>query len=297
MPQFSFRELLSPAAKRLEAAGSITPSLDAQLWLAHVCKLDRTVLLAHPERTVTPAQVQRFQEGIDRLAAGEPLPYLTGEAEFYGLSFSVTPGTLIPRPETEHLVDAALELIRKPRFADKDLPIVVADVGTGSGCITVSLAVHAPDIRLIAIDASSVALRTAISNVKRHKVQEQCFFLKGSLLMPLLLSWMETGFPKVDLIVANLPYIADHEWFDLPVSVRQYEPSIALKGGPKGLDLIEELLRQAPDVLAPGGAVLMEIGAAQGPAVVELARFKFPGAEVQLLQDYAGLDRLVIIQT
>jgi release factor glutamine methyltransferase len=297
VPQSTFNELLGPAVKRLEAAGSFTPLLDAQLWLAHVCKSNRTEILAHPEHVVTDKQVERFLEGIERLEAGEPLPYLTGEAEFYGMTFSVTPDTLIPRPETEHLVDTALELIGKMQQREKEGPIVIADVGTGSGCIVVSLAAKAPDAKFVAIDASSFALRTAISNAQRHKVEEQCFFLKGNLLMPLIIPWLDAIMYRIDLIVANLPYIADHEWFDLPVSVRQYEPSLALRGGSKGLDLIEELLRQTPTVLAPGGAVLMEIGSSQGQAVVDLSTYMFPDANVQLIQDYAGLDRLVLLQT
>lgn len=295
--QNPLREFITKAAGRLEAAGSYTPLLDAQLWMAHVCGLDRAALLAGPDRLPTAEQSKRFQEGIDRLAAGEPLPYLTGQAEFYGLSFKVTPDTLIPRPETEHIVDAALELVRTPRFAGQDPAILIADVGTGSGCIAVSLAVHAPNVRLIAIDASPAALEVASENAGRHGVADRILFLEGNLLSPLLPPQADYGvLAKVHLIAANLPYIADREWNGLAAGVREYEPSLALRGGLEGLDLIAELLHQAPAVLTPGGAVLLEIGAAQGPAVVDLAHSAFPEAEVQLQQDYAGLDRLVMIR-
>jgi release factor glutamine methyltransferase len=239
-------------------------------------------LLVHPERSVTPEQAARFEEGIARLAAGEPLPYLTGLAEFYELTFHVTPATLIPRPETEHLVEAALDLISAAPGSH------IADVGTGSGCIAVTLAVHRPDAHLYAIDRERAALEVAARNARRHDVAKRITFLEGHLLRPL------PG--KVHLVVANLPYVADHEWDELPVGVREHEPAAALRGGVEGLDLIEELLRQAPAVLHPDGALLLEIGAAQGAAALALVETHLPDAMVELRQDYAGRDRLLLIQ-
>jgi release factor glutamine methyltransferase len=279
---FTIQTLLAPAVRQLKTAGSPTPVLDAQLWLAHVCGLSRAQLLARPERSVTPEQAAQFGEGLARLAAGEPLPYLTGQAEFYGLTFHVTPATLIPRPETEHLVEAALA------FGRGRADLVVADVGTGSGCIVVTLAVHLPAAHLYAIDASPAALAVAARNAAHHNVAERITFLQGHLLAPLP--------ERVHLIAANLPYVADDEWDDLPAGVREYEPAGALRGGKQGLDLIDRLLREAPAVLHPGGAVLLEIGAAQGPAALALARSHIPGADVQLQADYAGRDRLLVVQ-
>ena len=273
---------LGPAARQLRAAGSPSPALDAQLWLAHVCGSSRAQLLAHPEREISPEEAARFNQGVVRLAAGEPLPYLTGRIDFYGLSFEVTPATLIPRPETEHLVDAALDL------CDHGPNLRIADVGTGSACIAVTLAVHRPDAQLFAIDISLSALEVAAHNAERHNVAERVTFLGGHLLQTL------PG--KVHLIVANLPYVADHEWDELPVSVREHEPAAALRGGEEGLDLIEELLQNAPAALHPNGALLLEIGASQGSAALALAQARLHGAEVKLRQDYAGRDRLLIVQ-
>lgn len=276
--------LLGPAVQQLESAGNPTPALDAQLWLAHICGLSRAQLLARPEQAVTLAQAARLTGGLARLAAGEPLPYLTGWAEFYGLAFRVSPATLIPRPETEHLVDAALALIPDPAPGG----FLVADIGAGSGCIAVTLAVKRPAIHLFAVDVSPAALEVAARNAGQHGVAKRITFLPGHLLAPL------PG--KVNLIAANLPYVADREWDDLPISVREYEPAGALRGGPEGLDLINELLEQAPAALRPGGSILLEIGAAQGPAALALAQDRCPAATVHLQQDYAGRDRLLIIQ-
>ncbi len=278
----AIQKLISPALEKPQAAGSPTLLLDVQLWLAHVCGLTRTQLLARPEHKPSPSQVTQFQQGIARLAAGEPLPYLIGYTEFYSLRFRVTPATLIPRPETEHLVEAALELARSHPNP------IIADVGAGSGCMAVTLAVHRPAAKLYAIDISSAALAVAQENANSHQVADRVAFLHGHLLDPL------PG--RAHLIAANLPYGADGEWDDLPTSVREFEPAGALRGGPAGLDLIAELLTQAPSKLQAGGAILLEIGASQGPAVLELARAHFPTAEVQLQQDYGGRDRLVIIQ-
>ncbi len=272
---------LLPAVERLRQSGSPTPTLDAQLWLAHVCGLSRTQLLARPEHPMTAEQTARFDAGLARLAAGKPLPYLTGRAEFYGLSFRVTPDTLIPRPETEHLIDAALQ------FAPSTSAMQIADIGTGSGGIAVTLAVHRPRWHIFAVDASPAALAVAADNARVHGVVDRITFLHGSLLSSL------PG--RVHLIAANLPYVADSEWGDLPVSVREHEPAAALRGGPDGLDLVRGLLAQAPAALRPGGAVLLEIGAAQGPAALALAQARFPTATAELQQDYAGRDRLLII--
>ncbi len=289
------QSLLVSAVQRLAAAGSSTSSLDAQLWLAHVCGLTRAQLLARPERAVSPEQVSRFAAGLERLAAGEPLPYLTGRAEFYGLAFRVTPATLIPRPETEHLVEAALGLIPEVSNGNRGLPIRVVDVGTGSGCVAVALAVNRPAAHLVATDVSAAALEVAAHNAQRHGVAGRISFLQGHLLEPLLDS--RPGTREVHLIVANLPYVADGEWDDLPVSVREYESESALRGGCEGLDLIEELLDEAPAVLQPQGAILLEIGAAQGPAARGLAEARFPAAAVRLQRDYAGRDRVLMVQT
>ena len=242
-PPVTIKKLTSPAVEQVKAGGSLTPHLDVQLWLAHVCGLTRTQLIARPDHRLSPAQITQFQQGIARLAAGEPLPYLIGYTEFYRLSFLVTPDTLIPRPETEHLLEAALGLVKAAPS-----PFTVADVGTGSGCIAVALAANLPTARLYAIDINSSALMVAQENADSHQVDGRITFLQGHLLDPL------PG--RVHLIAANLPYVADNEWDDLPGSVRRFEPAGALRGGSAGLDLIEELLEQAPDKLHSQGVIM-----------------------------------------
>lgn len=280
---------LAAASRQLRAAGNPTPALDAQLWLAHLCGLSRAQLLTHPEQELGPELADRFWDGLARLEAGEPLPYLTGRAEFYGLTFRVSPATLIPRPETEHLVDTMLQLLRSPALSESPAPVIIADIGTGSGCIAISVALHHPAACLLAVDVSPEALKVAAHNAVDHGVADRISFLEGDLLLPL------GG--AVQHIMANLPYITDREWAELPSGVRDYEPAEALRGGPQGLDLIQRLLQQAPSVLLPGAAVLLEIGAAQGADALAMAKAVFPDADIRLQQDYAGRDRLLLIQT
>jgi release factor glutamine methyltransferase len=188
---------------------------------------------------------------------------------------------LIPRPETELLVEKAIEISQRRA--------VVADVGTGSGAIAVSLAVHLPQALVYATDASRGALEVAARNCRRHCVEDRVHLLQGHLLEPL---------PEpVDLITANLPYVSQAELAQLPPDIRLYEPREALDGGPDGLDHIRRLLAQAGEHLKPRGVVLLEIGATQGEAVIALAKRHFPAARVEIAKDYAGLDRVVIVET
>jgi len=318
--------LLTIRAALLQAAAELTPvtdvpRLEAEVLLAHVLDNSRAVLFTHPERSLSPAQLDHYQALVRRRAVDYPLPYLTGHVEFYGLEFEVTPEVLIPRPETETLVELALA--RRPRSA--------VDVGTGSGCIAVSLAVRLPEARIYATEISPAALAVALRNAERHGVAERVHFLVGDLLSPC------PG--PVDLIVSNPPYVATGEWASLPASVREYEPRLALEGGPDGLDVVRRLLAQAsaawvsshrpptgvgglaraaawvsshgpptgvgglggaclePAEGRPGDALLIEIGAGQGEAAANLARTFFPQATVRVLPDLAGRDRVLEIQT
>ena len=256
------------------------------MLLAHVLETSRAVLIAHHERPLTPAQLDQYQALVRRRAANYPLPYLTGRIEFYGLEFEVTPDVLIPRPETETLVDLAL----------RRRPARVVDVGTGSGCIAVSLAVHLPEVTVYAVDVSPAALAIARRNAERHGVAERVRLLAGDLLGPL------PG--PLDLIVSNPPYVPTDERAALPASVRDHEPRLALDGGPDGLALVRRLLAQAPAVLrnpapvtgCPGGGLLIEIGANQGEAASRLARAFFPHATVRVHPDLAGRDRVLEVQ-
>ncbi len=223
------------------------------------------------------------QAELERLAgqraAGHPLPYIVGHTEFWGLEFEASPEVLIPRPETEVLVDLAVE--RQPG--------TVVDVGTGSGCIAVAVAVGLPEVQVTGVDTSSAALAVARRNAERHRVGGRVLLVNGDTLSP------RPG--PVDLIVSNPPYVATGERSALPFSVREYEPWSALDGGPDGLDIVRRLLAQAPAVLKPGGALLVEIGSGQGEAASALARASFPEASVRIQRDLAGLDRVLEVQT
>ncbi len=279
----SVREAIAWAARRVRAT---QPRLAAEVLLAHVLGVSRAYLLAHPERILTDPEWEAFAQLVARSAHGEPLFYLIGEREFYGMPFKVTPAVLIPRPETEHLVDAALEWARSRAYRTY-APLTFADIGTGSGCIAVALAVYLPNSRGYATDLSPEALAVARENALRHGVAHRLTFLHGDLCAPL------PG--PVDLLVANLPYVARSEWEDLDPAIREYEPMLALDGGEDGLAVIRRFLAQAPRYLRPMGAVFLEIGAGQGPAVLDLARSAFPHAVIRLLKDAAGLDRVVAI--
>jgi release factor glutamine methyltransferase len=258
---------------------------DLQLLLAHVLNRPRTWILAHPEAELNLEQLTAFESALGRLQAGEPLPYILGHWEFYGLDFLVTPDVLIPRPETEHLVETALQsAIRNPQSA-------ILDVATGSGCIAIALAIHLPGAHITATDISSAALTVAQANALRHCISDRIEFVQADLLETFKRSHVHT----FDLLTANLPYIPTSTLHGLEVYGK--EPTLALDGGPDGLDLIHRLLAAAPGVLAPGGLALLEIEATQGENAQALARQHFPAAQIRVLTDLAGHDRLLVIQT
>jgi release factor glutamine methyltransferase len=279
-------EALAQAATQLRNEGVESPRLDAELLLAHVLGVNRAAILTWPDRPLTPKQLTRYRDLVARRAAREPLAYIVGHREFYDLDFVVDARALIPRPETELLVEHALHTAR--RIApEAGTPLQLADVGAGSGAIAVTLAVHLPEATIYALDDSAEALTLTAENARRHQVADRVHPLQGDLLSPL---------PQpVDLITANLPYVATAEWEQLPPEIRVHEPRTALDGGPDGLTPIRRLLAMAGPYLRPGGALLLEIGARQGTVVAALARQHLPQARVQVHQDLAGLDRVVLI--
>jgi release factor glutamine methyltransferase len=273
------------------ASTSETASLDVQVLVGHVLRQPRAWVLAHPEWTLQPEAAQALEAAIARLEGGEPLPYILGHWEFFGLDFLVSPAVLIPRPETELLVETAMGWLQGRTYQPGGRPVFAADVGTGSGCIAVSLAVHIASLRIVATDRSLPALSIARQNARRHAVIERIDFVQCDLL---------SAFPcspnpvYIDLICANLPYIPASSLPGLAVARR--EPLLALDGGVDGLESIRNLLHQAPARLAPGGLVLLEIEAGQGEAAYRLAGRAFPDAEVQLLPDLTGRDRVIRIE-
>jgi release factor glutamine methyltransferase len=278
------QEALEGAIRTLSAEGVESPRLDAELLLAHALGVNRASILTWPERRLTPKELTRYRDLVGRRAGREPLAYIVGQREFFDLTFTVDARALIPRPETELLVEHALQSARRLLP-----PIGIADVGAGSGALAVTMAVHLPLATVYALDSSADALALTAENALLHGVADRVHCLQGDLLSPL------PG--PLDIIIANLPYIASAEWDDLAPEIRDYEPRAALDGGAEGLTLIHRLLSTAGPYLKPKGSILLEIGARQGAAVTALAHQSFPQANVQLAQDYAGLDRLLIIET
>lgn len=270
---------LIEARKRLEP---LSPDawLEAQLLLAHALQKNRTWVLTHPEIALEAGQQEQLDGLLARRLDGVPLPYLLGHWEFFGLDFAVSPDVLIPRPETELLVEQALAWLKNHPGRR------AADVGTGSGCIAVSLAKCQSDLHLVATDKSTSALEIAAANASRHGVADRIQFLHTNLLDGI------TG--PLDLVVANLPYIPSATLEELIVA--KYEPLSALDGGPQGLSLIEALLKDASRWWTPGGTILLEIESGQGESAPALAQALLPRARVSLLPDLAGLPRIVKLE-
>ena len=284
LPGTTVGRAINAARQRLEETGCDTPYLDAQVILAHLLGVQRTWLFAHHDYELNADEAERFTDLITRRMRHEPVAYLVGHKEFYGLDFVVDQRVLIPRPETELLVDAVIDHV----VMREEQALVLADVGTGSGAIALAVAANCPAMCIYAIDLSADALAVAQQNKERLDSRNQVTLLKGDLLTPL----PET----VDIIVANLPYISADTYVNLMTDVRDYEPQLALEAGPQGLDAITRLLIDAPHHLKQYGLIFLEIGHDQGEAVLQLARTLLPAtAAIRLRQDYHGRDRLVMI--
>ena len=259
---------------------SDTPNLDTQLLLSEVLGRTRTWVLAHPEVKLEETQEQTFLRDLSRCEAGEALPYVLGWWEFFGRRFQLNPEVLIPRPETELLIEEALFFL-----SNHPGERMAIDVGTGCGCIAVTLAVEVPNLYLVATDLERGALRVARKNALDHHVLPRVWFLQADLL-----SLLNASF---DLICANLPYIPTEDLPDLVVAER--EPRIALDGGEDGTQVIQRLMTQIPGLLKPHGRILLEIGADQAKAIHTIAQKTFPSSTIEVHQDLAGRDRLVVI--
>jgi release factor glutamine methyltransferase len=271
---------LRDARRTLESALE-SPGSAAQSLLCAVLGADRAHILAHPEHPLSHDQIAAYERLVARAAAGEPLPYILGRWAFYDRDLCVTPAVLIPRPETELLLERALA------FSAAHGPGVAVDVGTGSGALAVTFAALRPDWQVYAVDVSPAALEVARRNAEIHGVGARITFIEGDLL---------AGFAadaRFDLVMANLPYIPSARLPSLTVS--RSEPLTALDGGADGLDLIRRLLAQASSRLNPRALLLLEIDYLQGAAVRALAQTALPGAQTQVLPDLAGLDRIVAI--
>jgi release factor glutamine methyltransferase len=291
-------ELLRSGVDRLRNSGSETPRLDAELLLGHAIGVERTAVIAHAAAPVGADAAARFDRDIERRAQGEPVAYIRGLKEFYGLAFAVDRRALIPRPETEKLVELAeAEVMRRltsgPRPPGSP-SIRVADIGTGSGCVAVALGVAlrrrrvVTEVEIIATDGSPEALDLARENAVGHGVADRVRFLEADLLPPVVV----TAF---DVVLANLPYVRTDAVDGLPIAA-SFEPRDALDGGRDGLRVIARLLARLPEALAGDGVALIEVGADQGEAIVALARHELPGWTCEVERDLAGLPRVARVR-
>lgn len=280
--------LLKWTADFLRDRGSETSRLDAEILLAHARGGPRIALYTAFDEIPPEPIRQAFRELVKRRAAGEPVAYLVGEREFYSLPFHVTRDVLIPRPETEHLVVALLDLAKARAAATGDDAPRIVDVGAGSGIIAICAAKYLPEAQVTAIDLSSEALAVGERNAQRHGVAERIRFLQGDLLAPL-----PTG-ETFEFIVSNPPYISEAEMTALAPDVREFEPRLALCAGPTGAEVIERLAPQAAERLAPGGSLLLEISPMLEPRVRSLlandSRFEL----ARTIKDLAGQARVIV---
>lgn len=283
MPTHTLASLVRNTARRLEAAGVGDARIEADLIWTTALGVDRAALYAAFSETPHPDAERRAESLCERRLNREPLAYLMGEREFYGLRIAVSPGVLIPRPETETVVEQTLRLMERARAP------ALADVGCGSGAIAVALAVARPDAVVYALDVAPRALELTARNAAAHGVSDRVRVIESDLL---------AGLPcEVNAVAANLPYVASAEIPLLEPEVSRFEPREALDGGEDGLDLIRRLLAESGERLLPGGALALEIDPRQAAAAQSAARGCFPAARVRVEQDLAGRDRVLVAQT
>jgi len=286
---------LHDARARLGSASIADAELEAELLFRHALGLSREKLFARLQEPLGPEEARRYEALLRRRLAHEPSAYIVGHTEFYGLELACTPAALIPRPETELLVERALDWVKgQGRRAKGEGPRakepLIVDVGTGNGAIAVAIAVHAPRVRIVGIDTSLAALALARRNAGAHGVAGRIAFVQGSLL---------ASFPRkdrFDLIGANLPYVPTRLYRALPPELREHEPEAALHAGRRGTALIEALLAQAPALLRPDGLLLAEHAWNQGGRLRAAAQAAFPRARIATKRDLAGRERMLVVE-
>jgi release factor glutamine methyltransferase len=282
---------LTEGAALLTRRGIETARLDAEQLVAHCLQVSRLDLYLRGDQTLTDEQVDEIQSAFGRRAIREPLQYIIGDQEFWGHRFIVSPGVFIPRPETEMLIEEAIAWLDQRR--DERGPLTILDLCTGSGCIAISVAKHAPAARLYATDCSPRALETARANVRRYGLSEQITFLCGDLFEPL--TALRLG-GRVDLILANPPYVPTASIQDLQPEVSLYEPTEALDGGSDGLECIRRLLTKAPVYLTNRGVLFLEIGDRQAVSLTQWLKNHYPDAAIEFRLDLAGIQRVACVR-
>ncbi len=304
MTPIDVRGALKEGMARLRAAKVPSCTLAAELLLMHSLGRERTWLYTNPEAAIEASAAEKYFALVARRAAGEPTQYLTGKQEFWGLEFEVTPAVLIPRPETEHLIEVALERLGahgiKIDLVTGALgpPLRVADVGTGSGCVAVALAHELPHAEIFATDISPPALDVARRNAARHGVASRVHFVETDLVETLLHEAQSTGRQSslFDLVVSNPPYIARSEAEQLPPEVREHEPDVALFGGPTGVEIYARLIEQAASLLSSGGILVLELGYNSAEHVRSIIAAHPAWTKIGITNDLAGIPRVFAAQ-
>ncbi|MEW6328125.1 MAG: peptide chain release factor N(5)-glutamine methyltransferase [Thermodesulfobacteriota bacterium] len=289
LPRNTIGSILRRTQEILTAAGVPEPEADAQVLMAHVLGVDRLNLFLNMDRVLSPAEEKALAGLIRERTKRKPLQHILGEQEFWSLSFRVTPEVLIPRPETEILVEAVLNTVKKQGIPPDDLTIL--DLCTGSGILAIVLARELPGADIYAVDISKETLSVAQENARRHKVSDSITFLRGDLFAPLAGQGV-----SFDLIVSNPPYISGEMFPELLPEVRDYEPRLALDGGPDGLDVIRKIIIQSAAHLKLGGWLFLEIGDGQGARVLKEFERRKAFGNVSIIRDYCGINRVIRAQ-
>lgn len=279
-------ETINRSASQLSSVGITTGRLDAELLLCHTLGKDRAWLLAHIREAVDEQHRELFEQAVDRRALREPLQYILGKQEFWGLDFMVTQDVLIPRPETELIIETALTLV-----PNKDVRLTILDLCTGSGCIAVSLAKELASARIFASDKSEKALDVARENARRHGVADRVRFLEGDLFGSLEELDLRG---RVDIMVSNPPYVPSEEYSTLQPEVRDHEPRMALLAGQNGTEIHQRIIDEAPEFLRSEGALIMEMGMGQAEALEHMIRENGTFNKPDVLKDLAGIERVIV---
>ncbi|MGD0354904.1 MAG: peptide chain release factor N(5)-glutamine methyltransferase [Dehalococcoidia bacterium] len=280
-------DALRRSTSKLKQQGIDEASDEARVLLCHALNLNSAQIFSQVDRILSASEIDCFERLVERRIRREPTAYITGHKEFYGLDLYVDDRVLIPRPETEILVEEAIKFghawVKRNGKAS-----LIADIGTGSGAIAISLALNLPGSHVYAVDISEKALEVAAINVERYRLKGSVSLIHGNLL--------EQISEKMGIITANLPYIARSDVRGLPEEVFKYEPGVALEGGFKGSELINRLIVQSVDKVAPGGVLFLEIGMGQADSVVKLITSAWPGAHISITSDLSGIDRVIKVQ-
>jgi release factor glutamine methyltransferase len=300
MQSWTIQKLLNWITEYFTEKGIGPPRLSAELVLSHILQMKRIELYTQFNKPVTTHQLDQLHKLVKRAGQNEPIAYLIGKTEFYSLEFNITPDCMIPRPETELLVERAIEFLRtRPvgnlMAGNRGVPngdgALVCDLCTGSGCIAVAIAKNFPDARIIATDISDAALKVAATNIKKHRLENRVTLLTGDLFDPLV---PQIDTEKFDLIVCNPPYVSASEFETLDKNVKDYEPKLSLFAGTDGLDIHRRIIENAGSFLKPDAALMLEIGPTQGQAIRNLLEQKGAFGEIKIEKDFNNNDRIAL---